>query len=444
MKKRLIFIVAILMMVSVGCGDSTRVSTSLDIVDSSVIDKADIESDKENFSDSWVRELENEKGKLSVETCVFKEEETWSVKLVEWITKEGSTETFLFEAPTEFGSQGVIEETSLLLQDDSSDSFFEVVQIGYDDTYSYENFVNGSTKEYWTSNVSNFLYEENGYYELSIENGVLSVMFKISNEENLEGYQYCIIDKEHKIANVFYYLENVEIFDDSRAKRICSSIDYWNDNTNNVIDDAVVKTVNGFPYVIFKEMCEMEIGSEYQDVYEDGSSLTTYVYEKDENRSMKVASGVAGNGKKVWVICEAPTDLGNMSFHEEGILLYDNDENYYLIASRGDYESYLYETGVNLLKEQWISSIGYEQYPYEENGYYALWVYEDLGLIDVIFKVSADGYEGYSRYVLNSNQECVMQYVYVEKSELFDNSRALRTIKSIPQENLETYEQSEN
>lgn len=416
--KKLILITAVLMMILVGCGNKSS-------------DSVDIESEEGEFLDPYYQTLEGEKGEANITTNVYRTDETWSVKTVEWLTEDGSKETVMFKAPTELGNKGIVDDKIIMLVNDSENYSFQGLQYGYAEN-AFENYVYNSSKENWISDVvAGYSYEENGYFDLQIENGILSVIFKISGKDK-EGYRRCIVDRDRKIDDIFYYMENSEIYDDSRALTVISSITYWDDNINGIVEDVIdAEPVTGYPSKVSDEMYETfkgGVSNAYKKEYVDDGMLITYVNKEDDTRSIKVFQISNENGEKESIVCDTLTDLQNLDYDGECIELYDNDDNYRLLVTRTEYS----EENVNYIKEQWTSG-GYTHFPYEENAYYAIWMTEekDKGMLDVIYKVAGDGYEGYYRYMNNKELETASACLYIEKSEIYDDLRALRTIKSI-------------
>ena len=134
------------------------------------------------------------------------------------------------------------------------------------------------------------------------------------------------------------------------------------------------------------------------------------------------------NGNEMNFEWEGPAMLGENAGTSGKTLILRNGDDFELRAWNSGYSDGDYEQCVNLPKETWISFAD-ENIPYEENGYYNVETTDNS--IIVTFKVSGNGYEGYNYYVLDGNNNVGYQFAYFEKSEIYDDARAMFVINSI-------------
>ena len=65
-----------------------------------------------------------------------------------------------------------------------------------------------------------------GYYNVEITENTIEVTFEVENND-YKGYNYYVIDVENGICYQFAYVENIEVYDETRALNVVNSIEYW-------------------------------------------------------------------------------------------------------------------------------------------------------------------------------------------------------------------------
>lgn len=169
----------------------------------------------------------------------------------------------------------------------------------------------------------------------------------------------------------------------------------------------------------------------YDFIFPEGMNGFTkkYLNEDYPEWSLNKTHYVDINGNEMNFEWAGPAMLGeNAGTGGKTLFLRSNGDDFELRAWNSGYSDGDYERCVNLPKETLISFAG-KNIPYEENGYYNVEITDNS--IIVTFKVSGNGYEGYNYYVLDGNNKVNYQFAYFEKSEIYDDARAMSVINSI-------------
>ena len=167
---------------------------------------------------------------------VFANDETWSLNYTHYVNNDGNEMNFLWEGPVALGKQATLNGKTLFLWGENNNYELSAWTSGYT-SEDYAQCID-LPKETWISYADDVVpYEENGYYNVEITDTTIEVTFKVLGN-GYEGYNYYIIDTTNEICYQFAYLENIEIYDDTRAMNVINSISYWSEyeleeTTNN-------------------------------------------------------------------------------------------------------------------------------------------------------------------------------------------------------------------
>ena len=156
---------------------------------------------------------------------VFNGNESWSLNFTHYVNNDGKEMNFLWEGPTALGERATSNGKALFLFGENNNYHLCVWNGNYGEG-DYENCINLS-KETWTSFAPvDIPYVENGYYDVEVTDTTIEVTFKVLGI-GYEGYNYYVLDTINEIGYQFAYLENIEIYDDTRAMNVINSISYW-------------------------------------------------------------------------------------------------------------------------------------------------------------------------------------------------------------------------
>ena len=165
---------------------------------------------------------------------VFANDETWSLNYTHYEDNNGNEMNFVWESPVTLGEQAVSDGRNLVLLEQNRNYQFRAVTFGYSENDAQ---CIDLPKETWISYADDVVpYVENSFYNVEITDTTIEVTFKVLGN-GYEGYNYYIIDTTNEICYQFAYLENIEIYDDTRAMNVINSISYWEEysteSTNN-------------------------------------------------------------------------------------------------------------------------------------------------------------------------------------------------------------------
>ena len=140
------------------------------------------------------------------------------------------------------------------------------------------------------------------------------------------------------------------------------------------------------------------------------------------------------DGKVMDFSYSSPMELG-MRYQIAGktLMLTDPEAKYVLEAWTYGYHDNEFEEDLERTKMEWVSFIsGADEY--SDGDYYDRTVTDTT--ISIVFKISSeydDGseYEGYAYFIVDSVEKKCYQFEYKEKTDIYDDARALEVIDSI-------------
>lgn len=152
-----------------------------------------------------------------------KDDKNWqhNVSHIEFAT--GSVMDFYWEGPITLGNQYGSTDKMFVYKDPELTWRYELRACVSDYYDGIINDASSMTKEQWLakSGVSN----STGYFQAAGDEDTFEVILAVENEE-AQGYCYYLIDVKHEIFYQFSYVENINVYDDNRAKRVINSIKY--------------------------------------------------------------------------------------------------------------------------------------------------------------------------------------------------------------------------
>ena len=162
---------------------------------------------------------------------VYASDETMSFNCTHYVDPNGNEMNFSWVGPTElgenagFGSNG----TTLILKNSSGEYALRAFTTGelspetYDEIKSYdkETIISFAAKD--------SPYITDGYYDSNIGDTYMSFTFAVASDTQ-KGYNHYIMDREKGLCYQFVYLENNDIYDDTRTMNVINSLDFWTYN----------------------------------------------------------------------------------------------------------------------------------------------------------------------------------------------------------------------
>ncbi|MBR3683927.1 MAG: hypothetical protein IKL78_03510 [Lachnospiraceae bacterium] len=182
---------------------------------------------------------------------------------------------------------------------------------------------------------------------------------------------------------------------------------------------------------------ESEVLWNEQDVHTysfDNGYTTKYPYVANPAMGYTITHFENADGKVMDFSYSSPMELG-MRYQIAGktLMLTDPEAKYVLEAWTYGYHDNEFEEDLELTKMEWVSFIsGADEY--SDGDYYDRTVTDTT--ISIVFKISSeydDGseYEGYAYFIVDSVEKKCYQFEYKEKTDIYDDARALEVIDSI-------------
>lgn len=156
-------------------------------------------------------------------TCKYVIDENTS-DCITHVECEKGTMDFVWSGPLPLGENASPSNKGVWLYD-SNDNY--ELEAWYGGDIDDDKFNKDLTfdQETWVSFNKTIPYVENGYYDILTSDNIIEVVFEIANDE-YKGYAYYVVNKEIGACYQFNYVENISIYDDTRAKSVIDSIDF--------------------------------------------------------------------------------------------------------------------------------------------------------------------------------------------------------------------------
>lgn len=160
---------------------------------------------------------------------IYADDLEWSYNQTHYVDVNGNTMNFKWEGPTGLGARAGLSPngTTLILKNSSGEYALRAFTTGelspetYDEIKSYdkETIISFAAKD--------SPYITDGYYDSNIGDTYMSFTFAVASDTQ-KGYNHYIMDREKGLCYQFVYLENNDIYDDTRAMIVINSLDFWN------------------------------------------------------------------------------------------------------------------------------------------------------------------------------------------------------------------------
>ena len=152
----------------------------------------------------------------------------WSLNETHYVDTNGNEMNFEWEGFATLGESAGVStgHPTLILIDADGNYTLRAWTYGTVDEVKFAMDLEYS-KETWTSFASvDIPYVENGYYDIQTTDTTIEVVFEVANDTQ-KGYDYYVVDLNRGTCYQFTYLENNEVYDNSRAMFVINSIDFW-------------------------------------------------------------------------------------------------------------------------------------------------------------------------------------------------------------------------
>ena len=154
-----------------------------------------------------------------------------------------------------------------------------------------------------------------------------------------------------------------------------------------------------------------------------------YIYSDDETKALNLTHFVSANGNEMNFSWEGPVEIGEYSTENEDMLgLFNKTNDRYLMTWSNEYSYDTYSELLNLPEDTWKTYAIGTGFEYKEDGFCIIKHGKELR---ATYQITGSGFDGFMLYLVDSVNEVYYVFVYVEKSEIFDFSRALEVVESI-------------
>lgn len=154
-----------------------------------------------------------------------------------------------------------------------------------------------------------------------------------------------------------------------------------------------------------------------------------YVYSNDETTALNLTHFVSANGNEINFMWEGPVEIGEYSTESDDMLgLFNKASDSYLMTWSNEYSYDTYSELLNLPEDTWKTYAVGTGFEYKEDGFCVIKYGKELR---ATYQITGSGFDGFMLYLIDSVNEVYYVFVYVEKSEIFDFSRALEVVESI-------------
>lgn len=180
-----------------------------------------------------------------------------------------------------------------------------------------------------------------------------------------------------------------------------------------------------------EEINEDSFSHSYGLEFNDGMEGFTdkYIYKDDETWAYNLTHFVSKSGNEINFAWNGPVEIGECATESDDMLgLYNKATDSYLMTWSNVYSNDVYTEALNTSKETWTTYASGTGFEYTEDGFFDK---KDGEQIRVTYQISGGGLEGFMLYLIDSTNEIYYVFVYVEKSEVFDYTRAIKVIESI-------------
>jgi len=169
----------------------------------------------------------------------------------------------------------------------------------------------------------------------------------------------------------------------------------------------------------------------YQWTFPEGMDGFTdkFVLASDETMSFNCTHYVDTNGNEMNFSWVGPTELGEKAdAGETTLFLYGNDSFELRAWNGGELKLEELEECLALEKNVWTSLSG-SNVTYPENGYYNIERIDNI--VYVKYAVKTDTMNGYSCFLCNGDVGNYYMFTYLERNEIYNDTRAMNVINSI-------------
>lgn len=161
---------------------------------------------------------------------VIASDETMSFNCTHYVDINGNEMNFSWVGPTALGEKASTYKNTLTLYDSAGEYALRAFTTGELSPETYDEL-----KSYVKETIISFAapetpYIPDGYYNANIGDNYMSYTYAIAGDISgnaYKGYEHYICDRENGLCYQFSYLENVNIYDDTRAMNVIDSIDFW-------------------------------------------------------------------------------------------------------------------------------------------------------------------------------------------------------------------------
>ena len=261
MKRRfyaLMLVVAMLAMTLVGCGSDTTDTTN-------TTNDATVNTEVEESGDDVVTEMPTEEPTTTPEveepvvepteepetpqyayshTWVFPDGlegftkkflnenyPEWSVNETHYVDINGNEMNFEWEGPAGLGEKANTNKKTLSLYDSAGEYVLRTFTTGELSPETYDEIKSYDKETIISFAAASTPYVPNGYYNANIGDTYMSFTYAVAGDipegGTYMGYEHYIMDRDKGLCYQFSYLENTDIYDDTRAMNVINSLDFW-------------------------------------------------------------------------------------------------------------------------------------------------------------------------------------------------------------------------
>ena len=163
------------------------------------------------------------------EQLISPDNSNWSSNKTHYINPDGDSMNFYWEGPSKMGEliYSTTSGTALIIKDSDANYALRAITSGQAPKETFD-ATKTWTKEQIVACVNKDVsYIKDGYYLSNITDNVLEYTFAIQAEvdkKQTKGYAYFIMVRDTGLCYQFYYLENIDVYDDERVLKVIDNI----------------------------------------------------------------------------------------------------------------------------------------------------------------------------------------------------------------------------
>ncbi len=163
------------------------------------------------------------------EQKISDDDKNWSYNKTHYINPDEDVMNFSWEGPTGIGevSYSTTSGTALIMKNHNGDYALRAFTTGQTPTDTFDATKSWDKSKIITCVHKDVSYIKDGFYNSEISDNTLKYTFAIEStidDVQHRGYAYFIMTRDTGICYQFYYLENLNVYDDSRAIKVINSL----------------------------------------------------------------------------------------------------------------------------------------------------------------------------------------------------------------------------